>query len=127
MIVDGKEMLFSNSSGLQGGGTGLNIHTNLTGMVSFLHKIMADIWLDSREYIQELDILQQSIILNDCANLVKTKMRDHGMEIEVGAKILGRSGVLHKFDIISPSTKEGGSRITVSFLASLIQKSRERN
>jgi sugar-specific transcriptional regulator TrmB len=117
MIVDGKEMLFSNSSRLQGGGTGLNIHTNLTGMVSFLHKIMADIWLDSREYILELDLLQQSIILNDCANLVKAKMRDHGMEIEVGTKILGRSGVLHKFDIISPSTKEGGSRIAVLFLA----------
>ncbi|MEO9294514.1 MAG: helix-turn-helix domain-containing protein [Nitrososphaera sp.] len=117
MIVDGKEMLFSNSSPLQGGGTGLNIHTNLTGMVSFLHKIMADIWLDSREYILELDLLQQSIILNDCANLVKAKMRDHGMEIEVGTKILGRSGVLHKFDIISPSTKEGGNRIVVSFLA----------
>lgn len=116
MIVDGKEMLFSNSSKSQGG-TGLNIHTNLIGMVSFLHKIMADIWLDSREYILELDLLQQSIVLNDCANLVKSKMRDHGMEIEVGTKILGRSGVLHKFDVISPSTKEGGSRIAVLFLA----------
>lgn len=91
-------------------------------MVSFLHKIVADTWLDSREYILKLDILkldilQQSIILNDCANLIKAKMRDHGMEIEVGAKILGKSGVRHKFDIISPSTKEGGSRIAVSFLA----------
>jgi sugar-specific transcriptional regulator TrmB len=117
MIVDGKEMLFSNSSRVQGkGGTGLNIITNLTGMVSFLYQIMADIWLDSREYILELDILQQSIVLNNCANMVKSKIRDRGIEIEVGTKILGRSGVLHKFDIISPRT-ETGNRIVMSFLA----------
>jgi sugar-specific transcriptional regulator TrmB len=116
MIVDGKEMLFSNSSRVQGKGTGLNIITNLTGMVSFLYQIMADIWLDSREYILELDILQQSIVLNNCANMVKSKIRERGIEIEVGTKILGRSGVLHKFDIISPRT-ETGNRIVMSFLA----------
>lgn len=115
VIVDGKEMLFSNSPKARGAG-GLNILTNLAGMVSFLHKIMADIWLDSRQYILELDILQQSIMLNNCASMVKSKMRERGIEIEVGTKILGRSGVLHKFDIISPSTSTG-NRIAVSFLA----------
>jgi hypothetical protein len=85
-------------------------------MVSFLYQIMADIWLDSREYILELDILQQSIVLNNCANMVKSKIRERGIEIEVGTKILGRSGVLHKFDIISPRT-ETGNRIVMSFLA----------
>jgi|GEM_PF-6332939 len=116
MIVDGKEMLFSNAPRVQGKGTGLNIITNLTGMVSFLYQIMADIWLDSRQYILELDILQQSIVLNNCANMVKSKIRERGIEIEVGTKILGRSGVLHKFDIISPRT-ETGNRIVMSLLA----------
>lgn len=115
MIVDGREMLFSNAP-VQGRSSGLNIHTNLTGMVTFMHKIMADVWLDSREYILELDQLQQSITLNACANLVKAKMQEYAMEIEVGTKMLGKSGVLHKFDLISRSTKTG-NRIAVSFLA----------
>jgi hypothetical protein len=116
MIVDGKEMLFSNAPRVQSRGTGLNIITNFTGMVSFLYQIMADIWLDSRQYMLELDILQQSIVLNNCTNMVKSKIREHGIEIEVGIKLLGRSGVLHKFDIISPRT-ETGNRIVMSLLA----------
>lgn len=115
MIVDGIEMLFSNMP-VQGKSAGLNILTNLTGMVTFMHSIMADVWLDSREYILQLDQLQQSITLNSCVNMVRSKMQAHGMEIEVGTKILGKSGVLHKFDIISRSTRTG-SRIAVSFLA----------
>lgn len=115
MIVDGIEMLFSNAP-VQRRSSGLNILTNLTGMVTFMHKIMADVWLDSREYILQLDQLQQSITLNSCANLVRTMMQEHGMEIEVGTRILGKSGVLHKFDIISRSTRTG-NRIAVSFLA----------
>ncbi len=115
MIVDGMEMLFSNAP-VQGKSSGLNILTNLTGMVTFMHKIMADVWLDSREYMLQLDQLQQSITLNSCTNTVKAMMQQHGMEIEVGTKILGKSGVLHKFDIISRSTKTG-NRIAVSFLA----------
>lgn len=114
MIVDGIEMLFSNAS-VQGRSSGLNILTNLTGMVTFMHKIMADVWVDSREYIFQLDQLQQSITLNSCANMVRTMMQEHGMEIEVGTKILGKSGVLHKLDIISRSTRTG-NRIAVSFL-----------
>lgn len=115
MIVDGREMLFSNAP-VQGRSSGLNIHTNLTGMVTFMHKIMTDVWLDSREYILQLDQLQQSITLNNCANMVKARMQEYGMEIEVGTKMLGKSGVLHKFDLISRSTKTG-NRIAVSFLA----------
>nr|WP_294808341.1 helix-turn-helix domain-containing protein [uncultured Nitrososphaera sp.] len=121
MIADGKEMLFSNAARAQGNGnnrksSGINIHTNLAGMVSFMHNIVADIWLDSREYILELETLQQSIVLNRCANAVRAIMQDRGVEIVVGNKIMGRSGVLHKFDIISPNTRTGG-RIAVSFVA----------
>jgi HTH-type transcriptional regulator, sugar sensing transcriptional regulator len=114
MIVDGREMLFSNAP-VQGRSLGLNILTNLTGMVTFMHKIMVDVWLDSREYILQMDQLQQSITLNSCVNMVRTMMQEHGMEIEVGTKILGKSGVLHKFDIISRSSKTG-NRIAVLFL-----------
>lgn len=81
-----------------------------------MHGIMADVWLDSREYILQMDRLQQLIMLNSCVNMVRNRMQAHGMEIEVGTKILGKSGVLHKFDIISRSTKTGG-RIAASFLA----------
>ncbi|AIC14273.1 helix-turn-helix domain-containing protein [Nitrososphaera viennensis] len=122
MIVDGKEMLFSNAARAQGSDNnkkkrpGINILTNLAGMVSFMHNIVADIWLDSREYILELETLQQSIVLNRCAGAVRAMMQDHGIEIVLGNKIMGKSGVLHKFDIISPSTRTGG-RIAVSFLA----------
>jgi sugar-specific transcriptional regulator TrmB len=120
MIADGKEMLFSNAARAQGSKRpDINIRTNLAGMVSFMHNIVADIWLDSREYILELETLQQSILLNRCAGAVRAMMQDHGIEIVLGNKILGKSGVLHKFDIISPSTKAegGGGRIAVSFLA----------
>ncbi|MEO9362473.1 MAG: helix-turn-helix domain-containing protein [Nitrososphaera sp.] len=120
MIADGKEMLFSNAARAQGNGnkkgSGINIRTNLAGMVSFMHNIVADIWLDSREYILELETLQQSIVLNRCANTLRARMQDRGIEIVLGNKIMGRSGVLHKFDIISPSTRTGG-RIAVAFLA----------
>lgn len=118
IVVDGREMIFSNSPKAHGRSAGLNIIiTNLTGMVSFLHQIMADVWLDSRGYILELDMLQQYIALNGCINRVKSKMREKGIEIEVGTKILGRSGVLHKFDIISPRSDKGSSRVAVAFLA----------
>jgi sugar-specific transcriptional regulator TrmB len=116
MIVDGKEMLFSNAVSEQGKKPSINIRTNLAGMVSFIHNIVADIWLDSREYMLELETLQQSITLNRCVSKVKSKMQEKGIEIELGNKMMGRSGVLHKFDIISPSTKTG-QRIAVSFLA----------
>lgn len=123
IIVDGKEMLFSNAAKSQGGSNnknknrpGINIRTNLAGMVSFMHNIVADIWLDSREYMLELETLQQSIVLNGCTRAVKAMMQDHGMEIVLGNKMMGKSGVLHKFDIISSSTGTGG-RIAVVFLA----------
>lgn len=116
MIVDGKDMLFSNAARSQARKSGINIRTNLSGMVSFMHNIVADVWLDSREYILELETLQQSIVLNRCAGAVKGKMQERGIEIELGNKMMGRSGVLHKFDIISPGT-ETSSRIAISFLA----------
>ena len=121
MIADGREMLFSNAARAQGSdnnrkSSAINIHTNLAGMVSFMHNIVADIWLDSREYILELETLQQSIVLNRCANAVRAIMQDRGVEVVVGNKIMGRSGVLHKFDIISPNTRTGG-RIAVSIVA----------
>ncbi len=129
IIVDGKEMLFSNAAKMQAVGNSneryhnktrqqgtINIRTNLAGMVSFMHNIVADMWLDSREYIMELETLQQSIVLNGCARAVRTMMQEHGIEIVLGNKIMGKSGVLHKFDIISPDTRTGG-RIAVAFLA----------
>lgn len=115
MIVDGKDMLFSNAARSQAK-SGINIRTNLSGMVSFMHNIVADVWLDSREYILELETLQQSIVLNRCVSIVKGRMQERGIEIELGNKMMGRSGVLHKFDIISPGT-ETSSRIAISFLA----------
>lgn len=115
LIVDGKEMLFSNAAKSQAKSS-INIRTNLSGMVSFMHNIVADVWLDSREYILELETLQQSIVLNRCISAVKGKMQERGIEIELGNKMMGRSGVLHKFDIISPGT-EKSNRVAVSFLA----------
>jgi sugar-specific transcriptional regulator TrmB len=127
MIADGREMLFSNAARVHGNNNTnssnkkksqgiINIRTNLAGMVSFMHNIVADIWLDSREYIMELENLQQSIVLNRCMGAVRAMMLDHGIEIVLGNKIMGKSGALHKFDLISPSTRTGG-RIAVSFLA----------
>lgn len=117
LMVDGKEMLFSNSPKSEIPGAGLNIHTNLTGMVSFIYKITNDMWLDSKRYALEHDVVQQSISLANCVDMIRTKMREQGMEIELGTKILGNSGVLHEFDIISPSTREGNNRVAISILA----------
>ena len=102
VIIDEKEMFLSKSAELE---TPFNLHTNVANMATFMNNILADIWRSGHDYVPEIVTLQKSMLPEIVVEMLTTGLQQRGINSTMEPVVKGRSGVVHKFDLVLKNPK----------------------
>ncbi|MBS7615066.1 hypothetical protein KEJ18_04975 [Candidatus Bathyarchaeota archaeon] len=93
------------------------VFSNFVAHSELLYEMFMDLWYKAIHHSLRLNELRVKQILEKLQQTMELSVKEHGLEMKVPSKLVGKSGILHDFDFVLKKSNEPNWTIVGDYLA----------